>query len=203
MPYTPGRRGLLTLIHKKYAFHGNITKIPTPANISPYLQIIKINNHPLIPWLIIHMHMPTHLKDIHLIPHPKNEITNQIITNPNHIYTLCGDFNRDIALRGMQNININIPPQEEDYQWKNFIASLNLEYIPTNTRISRQGGYNYTSTSLINEFYIHSLDNNKFISTTNTNMNLNSNHYPVALHIPHNTLIARSPPPQTHHQLEY
>jgi hypothetical protein len=110
MPYTPGRGGLLTLIHKKYAFLGNIIKIPTPANISPYLQIIKINNHPLTPWLIIHMYMPTHLEDIHLIPHLKNEITNQITINPNHIYTLCGDFNRDIALRGRQNNNINTLP---------------------------------------------------------------------------------------------
>jgi hypothetical protein len=194
MPYTPGRGGLLTLIHKKYAFSGNVTKIPTPANISPYLQIIKINNHPLIPWLIIHMYMPTHLEDICLIPHLKNEITNQITINPNHIYTLCGDFNRDIALRGRQNNNTNTPPQEEDYQWKFFTATLNLEYIPTNTRISRQGGFNYTSTSLIDGFYIHSPDNSKFTSTTNTNMNLNSDHYPVTLHIPHNTLIARFPP---------
>ena len=140
------------------------------------------------------MYMPTHLEDIYLIPHLKNEITNQITVYPNHIYTLCGDFNRDIALRGRQNNNINTPPQEEDYQWKNFTTSLNLEYIPTNTRISRQGGYNYTSTSLIDGFYIRSPDNSQFISITNTNMNLNSDHYPVALHIPHNTLIARSPP---------
>ena len=126
MPYTPGREGLLTLIHKKYAFPGNITKIPTPANIFPYLQIIKINNHPLTPWIIIHMYMPTHLEDTCLIPHLKNEITNEITIHPNHIYTLCGDFNRDIALTGRQNKNINTPPQEEDYQWKNFTASLNL-----------------------------------------------------------------------------
>jgi hypothetical protein len=51
MPYTPGRGGLLTLINNKYAFSGNIAKIPTPANISPYLQIIHINNQPLKPWL--------------------------------------------------------------------------------------------------------------------------------------------------------
>ena len=197
MPYTPGRGGLLTLIHKTYAFPGNITKIPTPTNISPYLQIIKINNHPLIPWLIIHMYMPTHLEDIYLIPHLKNEITNQITINPNHIYTLCGDFNRDIALRGRQNNNINTPPQEEDYQWKKFTASLNLEYIPTNTRISRQGGYKYTSTSLIDGFYIHSPDNNKFISTTNTNMNLNSDHYPVTLHIPHKHVTNYNTEPNT------
>ena len=195
MPYTPGRGGLLTFIHHKYAFPGNVTKIPTPANISPYLQIIKINNHPLIPWLIIHMYMPTHLEDTCIIPHLKNEITNQITIHPNHIHTLCGDFNRDIALRGRQNNNTNTPPQEEDFQWKNFTTSLNLEYIQTNTSISRQGGYNYTSTSLIDGFYIHSPDNSKFTSTTNTNMNLNSDHYPVTLHIPHNTLIARPPAP--------
>ena len=56
------------------------------------------------------MYISTHLEDIHHIPHLKNEITNQITINPNHIYTLCGDFNRDIALRGRQNNNINTPP---------------------------------------------------------------------------------------------
>jgi hypothetical protein len=140
------------------------------------------------------MYMPTHVDDTCLIPHLKNEITNQINSHPNHIYTLCGDFNRDIALRGRQSNNVTTPPQEEDYQWKNFTTSLHLEYIPTNTSISRQGGYNYTSTSLIDGFYIHSPDNTKYISTTNTQMNLNSDHYPVVLHVPHNTLIARPPP---------
>ena len=42
IPYTPARGGLLTLINHKYAFPGNITKIPSPANISPYLQTIHI-----------------------------------------------------------------------------------------------------------------------------------------------------------------
>ena len=174
MSYTLGRGGLLTLIHNKYAFPGNVTKIPTPTNISPYLQIIKINNHPLLPWLI--MYMPTHLEDTHLIPFLKNVISNQITTHPNHIHILCGVFNRDIALTGRQNNNNNTPPQEEDIQWKNFTTTLNLEYIPTNTNIWRQRDYNYTSTSLIDGFYINS-DNNIFTSTTNTNMNLNSDHY--------------------------
>jgi hypothetical protein len=195
MPYIPRRGGLLTLIHNKYAFPRNVTKIPTPANISPYLQIIKINNHPLPPWLIIHMYMPTHLEDTHLIPYLKIEITNQIIAHSNHIHILCGDFNRDIALTRRQNNNNNTPPQEEDIQWKNFTTTLNLEYIPTNLNLSKQGGYNYTSTSLIDGFYINSPDNSRFISTTNTNMNLNSDHYPVTLHVPQNILIARSPPP--------
>ena len=195
MSYTPGRDGLLTLIHNKYAFPGNVTKIPTPTNISLYLQIIKINNHPLLPWLIIHMYMPTHLEDTHPIPYLKTAITDQINAHPNHIHTLCGDFNRDIALTGRKNYNNITLPQEEDIQWKNFTTTLNLEYIPTNSNISRQRGYNYTSTSLIDGFYINSPNNNRFTSTTITDMNLNSDHYPVTLHIPQNILIARSPPP--------
>ena len=141
------------------------------------------------------MYMPTHLEDIHLIPFLNTTITNQIITHPNHTHILCEDFNRDIALTGRQNNNSNTPPQEEDIQWKNFTTNLNLEYILTNTNISRQGGYNYTSTSLIDGFYINSPNNNRFTSTTNTNMNLKSDHYPVSLHVPQNILIARPPPP--------
>ena len=112
MPYTPGRGGLLTLIHNKYAFPGNITKIPTPANISPYLQIIRINNQLLQPWLIIHLYMPIHREDTQLILHIKTTIANQITVHPDHTYTLCGDFNRDIALIGRQDDNLNTPPQK-------------------------------------------------------------------------------------------
>ena len=146
------------------------------------------------------MYMPTHSKDTHLIPHLKITITKQIAAYPNHTYILCGDFNRDIALIGRKNNNTNTPPQEEDIQWKNFTTSLNFEYIPTNTNFSRQDGYNYTSTSLIDGFYINSPDNNRFTSTTNINMTLNSDHYPVTLHIPQNTLIARPPPLVTTNQ---
>ena len=75
------------------------------------------------------MYMPTHLEDTYLIPHLKTEITNQITTHPNHIYALCGDFNRDIALRGRQHNYTNTPPQDEDYQWKNFTTSLYLKLL--------------------------------------------------------------------------
>ena len=197
MSYTPGRGGLLTFIHNKYAFPSNITKIPTPANISPYLQIVRINNQPLQPWLIIHMYMPTHLEDTRLIPNIKITITNQITAHPNHIYTLCGDFNQDIALIGRQNDNLNTPPQEENIQWRIFTASLNFEYIPTNTTFSRQGGNDYTSTNLIDGFYINSPDKSKYSSTTNTHIHLNSDHYPITLHIPHKTLLARPINPNT------
>jgi hypothetical protein len=35
-PYNNPRGGLLTLIHQHYTFPGNITKIPTTKDISPY-----------------------------------------------------------------------------------------------------------------------------------------------------------------------
>ena len=135
--------------------------------------------------------MPTHLEDIRLIPNIKTTITSQITLHTDHTYVFCEDFNRDIALIGRQNDNLNTPPQEEDIQWRTFTASLNLEYIPTNTTYSRQGGNNYTSTSLIDGFYINKPDNSRYFSTTNTDRDLNSDHYPITLHIPHNTLLAR------------
>jgi len=121
--------------------------------------------------------MPTHVEDIRFISNIKFDIkttiTNQITAYPNHTYTLCSDFNHDIALIRRRNENSDTPPQEEDLQWKNFTNTLNLDYIPTNTTFSRQGGNNYASTNLIDGFYINSLDNSRYSSTTNTNMDLN------------------------------
>ena len=102
-PYTPARGGLLTLINQKYAFPENITKTPSPANISPYLQIIHIKNHPLQSWLMLHIYMPLHIEDIRLIPIIQQTIRIQIDSHPNHTHILCRDFNRDIALVGCQN----------------------------------------------------------------------------------------------------
>ena len=194
MPCIQGRGGLLTLIHNKYAFPENITKIRTHVTISPYLQIIRINNQPLQPWLIIHTYMSTHIEDIQLISNIKATITDQITTHPNHIYNLCVDFNRDITLIGRQNDNLNTPPQDIDIQWKTFTTSLNLKYISINITFSRQDGNNYTSTSLIDGFYINSHDSRRYSSTTNTHMDLNSDRYPITLHIPHNALLARPIP---------
>jgi exonuclease III len=152
MPYTPARGGLLTLIDQKYAYPGNITKIPTPAAIFPYLQIIEIKNHPLQPWLIIHIYMPSHEEDIRSIPLIHQTITQHTTNLPNHTIILCGDFNRDIALIGRQNEHNTTPPQVEDREWRAFTDSLHLTYIPTNSLYSRQGGPNYTHTSLIDGY---------------------------------------------------
>ena len=194
MPYTPGRGGLLTLINIKYAYPGNITKIPTPKEISPYLQIIKINNTPLQPWLIIHMYMPSHTEDIQHIPTIQQNITNQLNLHPNHTHILCGDFNRDIALIGRQNEFHTTPPQTEDIEWRAFTNNLQLSYIPINSPYTRQGGPNYHQTSLIDGFFIQTPNNNLYTSTTDNDHNLNSDHSPVTLHIPPNVLVARPTP---------
>ena len=143
------------------------------------------------------MYMPTHAEDIRFIPIIKQTITQQITTHPNYTHILCGDFNRDIALIGRQtNYNIT-PPQTEDIEWRTFIDSIHLTYTPTNNIYSRQGGHNYTQTSLIDGYYIKTPDNTLYTSTINNDHNLNSDHSPVTLHIPPNTLLARPTPPTT------
>jgi hypothetical protein len=97
-PYNNPRGGLLILIHQQYAFPGNICKIPTTTNISPYLQIIKITNHPLPTYFLLHLYMPTLMEDITLIPTIQTTIFNHIHNNPQSNIILLGDFNRDIAL---------------------------------------------------------------------------------------------------------
>lgn len=56
------------------------------------------------------MYMPSHEEDIRLIPYIMHTINTQINAHPNHIHTLCGDFNRDIALIGRQNEHGITPP---------------------------------------------------------------------------------------------
>ena len=137
--------------------------------------------------------MSSHEEDIHLIPTIQNTITNQINLHPNHTYILCGDFNRDIALIGRQNDQQTTPPQTEDHFWRTFTTGLDLSYVPTNTKFSRQGGNNYTQNSLIDGFFIKTPNNDLYTSITNQNIHLNSDHLPIHLQIPPNTLIAKTP----------
>lgn len=109
-------------------------------------------------------------------------------------YILCGDFNRDIALIGKKNGTNTTAPQTEDIEWRAFTNNLQLQYIPTNSPFSRQGGLNYNGTSLIDGYYIKTPNNDLYTSTTNNDHNLNSDHSPVTLHIPPNTLLARPIP---------
>jgi exonuclease III len=135
-PYNNPRGGLLTLIHQQYTFPGNITKIPTTTNISPYLQIIKLTNHPLTTYYLIHLYMPTHNDDITLISTLQTTIFNHIHNNPTSNIIMFGDFNRDIALIGKQTGTTKSAPSQQDLEWKQFTNSLHLQYIPTNTDYS-------------------------------------------------------------------
>ena len=138
--------------------------------------------------------MPSHNEHLRLIPIIQQTIEEQIIAHPNHTYILGGDFNRDIALIERQNENGDTPPQEEDILWRTYIENLVFTYIPTNTNYSKQGGHNYTSTSLIDGFFIRTQNPTLYTSTTITDKNLNSDHLPITLHIPPNTLLASHPP---------
>jgi exonuclease III len=148
-PYNNPRGGLLILLHQQRTFLGNITKITTTANISPYIQIIKLTNHPLSTYFLIHLYMPTHNDDINLIPTIQTTIFNHIHNNPLSNIIMLGDFNRDIALIGKQHGTTNSAPTQQDLDWKQFTNSLHLQYIPTDTNYSYQGGY----TSRKWEFY--------------------------------------------------
>jgi exonuclease III len=192
-PHNNPRGGLLILIHQQYAFLGNINKIPTTTNISPYLQIIKITNHPLTTFFLIHIYMPTHTEDITLIPIIQNTIFNHIHNNPQSNIILCGDFNRDIALIDKQHGTTKTNPTQQDLEWRQFTNSLHLQYIPTNTNYSYQGRNNYTSTNLIDGFYTKTQQTpsytTTFTSKTILNLKQNSDHYPICLEIPPNNII--------------
>jgi hypothetical protein len=192
------RGGLLILIHQQYAFPGNITKIPTTINVSPYLQIIKITNHPLTTFFLIHLYMLTHIEDTPLIFIIQTTIFNHIHNNPLNNVILCGDFNRDIALIGKQHGTTITDLTQQDQEWRQFTNSLHLQYIPTNTNYSYQGGNNYTSTSLIDGFYAKIQQNPSnipiFTSKTILNLKQNLDHYPICLEIPPNNIISKKHP---------
>ena len=157
---------------QKNAFPSNLSKIPILVDISPFLQITRIANQPLQPWLLINLYMPSHEEDLPFIPIIQNTITNQINIYPNHTYILCGDFNKDIILIGRQNDQQTTPPQTEDYLWQSFTTGLKLSYVPKNTTFSRQGGHNYKQNSLIDGFFIKIPNDNQYISIINQNIHL-------------------------------
>lgn len=68
--------------------------------MSQSIQIIKIANTPLHPFIIINPYIPTHQNDIILIPEIINQVKNIINRHPNSHMILCGDFNSVIVLVG-------------------------------------------------------------------------------------------------------
>jgi hypothetical protein len=116
-PYNNPKGGLLTLIHQNYTFPRNISKIPISIDISPYLQINKIANHPLTTHYLLYTYMPIHADDMPYIQTIQNTIFNHIHNNPNNTYILLRDFNRDFTLIGRQNGHIRTNPTQQDIQW--------------------------------------------------------------------------------------
>ena len=179
------------MIPKSIHTNENITKIPTPNSISPYLQAISINNKPLIPIFIINMYMPTHPQDTHLIVEIQIQIPKLITQHPKHQTILAGDFNRDILLRGRTTDCILSPPNQADHEWAQFTQKVGLHVINNHNNFTRQGGHNYTSTSLIDGFYSNSPGHNNLQNHTVTHLNQNSDHYPILLQLPPNIIITK------------
>jgi hypothetical protein len=84
-----------------------------------------------------------------------------------------------------------IPPQDVNITWHNFTTNLHLIYILTNTIYSRQRRESCTHTSLLDEFYLKTINIHNYQSTANTTLTLNFDHFPIYLHISNNILIAR------------
>jgi hypothetical protein len=87
------------------------------------------------------------------------------------------------------------PPTQQDLEWKQFTNSLHLNYRPNDRNYSYQGKYNYTSTSLIDGFYIKIQQNTPntptLASKTILSLKQNSDRYPINLYIPPNYIIAK------------
>jgi hypothetical protein len=173
------RGGTLVMIPKTIHTNENITKIPTPSVISPYLQAIMIKNKPITPILLINIYMPTHPQDLHLIQEIQTQIQT-LTTNHSTSHTiLAGDFHRDILLKGRSSNGMTSPPNPNDYEWARFTQSIGLNIINNQANYTRQGGHNYTLTSLIDGFYSNIPNHNTLQSHTITNLNQNSDHYLV------------------------
>ena len=198
------RGGTLIMIPKIIHTNENITKIPTPNTISPYLQVIKINNKPITPILLINMYMPTHLQDLHLIQEIQTQIQTLTTNHPTFHIILAGDFNRDILLKGRSSNGTLSPPNPNDYEWSSFTHNIGLNIIHNQSQYTRQGGLNYTLTSHIDGFYSNITNHNTLQSHTITNLNQNSDHYPVQLILaPNSAIIKTTPTPNPTPRITY
>ena len=107
------------------------------------------------------------------------------------IIILANDFNRDILVKGRTTNGTLIPPTTMDQEWAHFIQTNGLKVITNPIAFTRQGGHNYTSTSHIDGFYSNAPLTSNLQSHTLTNLNQNSDHYPIQLKLAPNTTILK------------
>lgn len=83
-----------------------MTKIPTPSNILPYLNAIKIEDKHLIHVLKLSIYMASHLNDLHLISKFDTHQTPKIFTkhHSSRKASLVVNVNKDIFLCTMAHI---------------------------------------------------------------------------------------------------
>ena len=79
----------------------------------------------------------------------------------------------------------------EDHEWARFIYNNGFTVFNNPTNFTRQGGHNYTSTNHIDGFYTNIPNTPNLQSHTLTNLNQNSDHYPVLLQLTPNTVVIK------------
>ena len=136
--------------------------------------------------------MPTHTQDIHLILKVQNQILTLKTQHANHLTILAGDFNRDILLKGGTHQGIHKPPNPTDQEWAHFTQINNLKVVNKPWSLTKQGGHNYTSTSHIDGFYTNIPNTTSLLSSTITNLNQNSDHYPVQPQLNPNSIVIKA-----------
>lgn len=162
-----------------FYWEGNIPKIPTPLELTLPIHSIQILNKLIQPILLIHLHMPTHPKDTHLIQDIKNHIKEFTEKYPTKTIFWNGDFDKDIDLTRRTLNDLLQPSTVDDLHWYTFTSRIGLHPIRNFTKFIREGEQNYTSTSHIDGFYT----NQYTLLRCKTKLNLNQNfdHYAVNL----------------------
>ena len=115
------------MIHSTIHFPCNITKIPTPSNLSPYLQLLYVKKIPSpinCYYSQLHGHPP---KDIHLI---HVIITCTLLNRPLHLLLMVGNFTKVIFLGGHLHHGTHTSRTMTNVDWQHFIQNRQLSPIP-------------------------------------------------------------------------
>ena len=115
VPCTPSRGGLLTMIHSTIQFLGNITKMPTPINLSRSLPLI----------ICYYSHLYAHPPQRHpLNSWDEQTITHNLLNYPLYHFLMVGDFKEDIFLGGHLHHGTHTSPTPTNLDWHHFTKHL-------------------------------------------------------------------------------